>query len=76
VPRAGNQASGQSGPDRQYRRQNLRHRRAVREIVVQIEADIAAVVNHRTLRLLARPLKRSSRNSGAAIADRVVLHNR
>jgi hypothetical protein len=44
---------------------------------VQIEADIAAAVNHRTLRLLARPLKsrRASKN-GAAIADRVVLHNR
>jgi hypothetical protein len=40
APRAGNQASGQSGPDRQHRRQNPRHRRAVREIVVQIEADI------------------------------------
>jgi hypothetical protein len=32
-----------------------RHRRAVREIVVQIEAGIAAVLNHRTFAIVGPP---------------------
>ena len=65
APRAGNQAGGRSGPHRQHRRQNPRHRRAVREIVVQIEADIAAVLNHRTFAIVGRAPSKGRRASPA-----------
>ena len=67
APRAGNQASGRSGSidnivvkirgiEEQYARSSCRSRR------ISPPCSIIAL-----LRLLARPLKRSSRNSGAAI---------
>ena len=53
------------GIEEQYARSSCRLRR------ISPPCSIIAL-----LRLLARPLKRSSRNSGAAIAGGVVLHNR
>ena len=63
APHAGNQASGRSGPTARSSRRSRR-----------ISSPWSIII--RTLRLLARPLKRSSCNCGAAIAGRVVLHNR